>query len=74
MRRSRKRTRDGKDLGSQILAFHRDEKLIWSPFLVSRLPRGPAMVAHMRMHGHEILSAGLHEAPEQYLAAQWHWP
>lgn len=47
-----------------------DEKMSWSPFLISLMLRAPAMVAHLRRRGREILSAGLDEAPEEYLAAR----
>jgi len=41
-----------------------DEKMTWSPFLISLMLRAPAMVAHLRKRGREILSAGLDEAPD----------
>lgn len=47
-----------------------DEKMAWSPFLISLMLRAPAMVAHLRKRGREILSAGLDEAPEEYLEAR----
>jgi len=59
-----------KILKQGVSSLTRDEKMIWSPFLISLMLRGPAMVAHLRKRGREILSAGLDEAPEEYLAAR----
>lgn len=48
----------------------REEKMTWSPFLISLLLRAPPMIAHLRKRGREILSAGLDVAPEEYLVVR----
>jgi hypothetical protein len=57
-------------LSQGVSNLTRDEKMSWSPFLISLMLRAPAMVAHLRKRGREILSAGLDEAPDEYLAAR----
>lgn len=44
-----------------------EDKKSWSPFLISLLIRVPHMMRHIRARGREILSAGLDEAPHEYL-------
>jgi len=57
-----------KMLALGVSALTVEDKKDWSPFLVSLMLRGPTMMAHLRKRGREILSAGLDEAPNDYLA------
>lgn len=45
----------------------REDRIIWTRFLVGLMLRVPAMVRRIRERGREVLSAGLDEAPEDYL-------
>jgi hypothetical protein len=48
-------------------ALQRGDRMIWARFLVGLMLRVPGMVRRIRERGREVLSAGLDEAPEDYL-------
>ncbi len=56
-----------KMLRSGVSYLSVDDKKAWSPFLISLMLRGPAMIQHIRKRGREILSAGLDEDPDAFL-------
>lgn len=56
-----------KILAEGVASLNDNEKKDWSPFLVSMMLRGPAMIAHMRQRGRTILAEGLDANPDDYL-------
>lgn len=59
-----------KILSAGVSTLTLEDKKAWSPFLVSLMLRGPAMMRHIRARGREILSAGLDKDPEEFREAR----
>lgn len=55
-----------KILLSGVRSLTDDDKVNWSPFLVSLMLRVPRMMDHMRKRGREILTAGLDQHPSEF--------
>lgn len=59
-----------KILTGGVRSLSDDEKLPWSRFVVSLMLRVPSMVETIRSRGRTVLSAGLDDTPDDYLAAR----
>ena len=63
-----------KMLSKGITGLSLDDKIAWSPFLVSLMLRGPTMIRHIRGRGRDKLSASLHKDRDEFLAIRGNDP